>query len=224
MLFLLIAGMLVQAVLLGQNLIHDARVRSVIAQQDAAESAVLAFQDRYRALPGDYSEASIHIGCDPGPCLNGDGNGRVEPGNGGALREDILAWTHLAAAGFLENDFSMQDAAVTAPSNENTPANVFGTYMHLASDDVWGSSLNNVQRINIKTGNMVPVEILQQVDSKTDDGRPGSGRFQFSTYAAAGAAPAIGGSEDACTDLDSVDAVWEVRSGQGNCGATTLLR
>jgi hypothetical protein len=223
-LFLLIAGMLVQAVLFGQNLIHDARVRSVIAQQDAAESAVLAFQDRYRALPGDYSEASIHIECDPGPCLNGDGNGRVEPGNAGALREDILAWTHLAAAGFLENDFSMQDAAVTAPSNENSPANVFGTYMQLASDDVWGSSLNDAQRINIKTGNMISVEILERVDSKTDDGRPGSGRFQFSTYAAVGAAPARGGSEVACTDLDSVDAVWDVRGGQGNCGAATLLR
>lgn len=223
-LFLLIAGMLVQGVLFGQNLIHDARVRSVIAQQNATESAVLAFQDRYRALPGDYAEASIHIQCAPAPCLNGDGNGRVEPGNAGALREDILAWTHLAAAGFLENDFSMPDAGVLTPSNENTPSNVFGAYMHLASDDAWGSSLNNVQRINIKTGNMVPVEILEQVDSKTDDGRPGSGRFQFSTYAAVGASPAIGGSADACTDLDTVDAVWEVRSGQGNCGAATLLR
>ncbi len=223
-LFLLIAGMLVQAVLFGQNLIHDARVRSVIAQQDAAESAVLAFQDRYRALPGDYAEASLHIGCVPGPCLDGDGNGRVEHGNADALREDILAWTHLAAGGFLENEFSMQDPGVTAPSNENTPASVFGTYMHLASDDLWGSSLNDAQRVNIKTGNMIPVEILQQVDSKTDDGRPGSGRFQFSTYAAAGVAPAAGGSEGACTDLDSVDAAWDVRSGQGNCGAVTLLR
>jgi hypothetical protein len=196
----------------------------VIAQQDAAESAVLAFQDRYRAPPGDYAEASIHIGCDPGPCLNGDGNGRVEPGNAAALREDILAWTHLAAAGFLDNDFSMADPGVMAPSNDNTPSNVFGTYMQIASDQVWGNSANSAQRINIKTGNMVPVEILARVDSKTDDGRPGSGRFQFSTYAAVGAAPATGGSADACTDLDSVEAVWDVLSGQGNCGAATLLR
>jgi hypothetical protein len=223
-LFLLIAGILVQGVLFGQILIHDARVRALIAQQDAAESAVLAFQDRYRALPGDYAEASIHIACSPGPCLDGNGNGRVEPGNADALREDILAWTHLAAAGFLENDFSMQHAGVLTPSDENTPSNVFGAYMHLASDDVWGTSLNNAPRINIKTGNMVPVEILVQVDSKTDDGRPASGRFQFSTYAAAGEPPAIGGSADACTDLDTVDAVWEARSGQGNCGAASLLR
>jgi hypothetical protein len=171
--------------------------------------------------PRDYAEASI-ISDDPGPCLNSDGNGRWSS-NADALRR-TSAWTHLAAAGFLENDFSMADPGVLAPSNDNTPSNVFGTYMHIASDEVWGSSANSAQRINIKTGNMVPVEILARVDSKTDDGRPGSGRFQFSTYAAVGAAPAIGGSADACTDLDSVDAVWDVLSGQGNCGAATLLR
>ena len=223
-LFLLIAGMLVQGVLFGQNLIHDARVRSVIVQQDAAESAVLAFQDRYRALPGDYSEASANIKCVPGPCLAGDGNGRIEPTNALGLREDILAWTHLAAAGFLENDFAMQDPAEMFPSDENTPANVFGTFMHLAHDSAWGPSPNAVLRINIKTGNMVPVEILAQVDGKTDDGRPNTGRFQFSTYAAVGPEPAVGGEADACTDLDSADAVWQVQRGQGNCGAVTLLR
>ncbi|HEU5284497.1 MAG TPA: hypothetical protein VFU53_11830 [Burkholderiales bacterium] len=210
--------------LFGQNLIHDARVRSIIAQQGAVESAVLAFQDRYRALPGDYAGASIQIACAPSPCLNGDGNGWIDPVNANALREDILAWTHLAAAGLLENRFSMPSAGVLTPSDENTPSNALGAYMHLASDDTWGASLNNVRRINIKTGNMVPVEILAHVDSKIDDGRPGSGRFQFSTYAAIGAAPAAGGSTDACTDADTPDAVWQVQSGQSNCGAATLLR
>jgi hypothetical protein len=43
-----------------------------------------------------------------------------------------------------------------------------------------------------KTGNYVPAATLAEVDRKIDDGRPGAVRFQFSTYAGAGAPPLIG--------------------------------
>src|SRR5512138_1904766 len=95
---LLIAGIMLQAVLTGEAMIRTARVDGVIAQQRAAEAAVMAFQDRFQAWPGDYANAAATITCPGGPCLNGDGNGRIEAGNAAGLREDILAWTHLSAA------------------------------------------------------------------------------------------------------------------------------
>jgi len=120
----------------------------------------------------------------------------------------------------------MSSAAVTAPAPDNTPTSVFGGYLEIAYDNRWGYSGNTAARHNIKTGNYVPVEVLAEVDQKTDDGKPGSGRFRFSTYAGAGQAPLAGGAPNGCTDADSATASWLQTGGADNCGATTptLLR
>jgi hypothetical protein len=60
-------------VLTGQQLIRNAKVRNLIVQQDGAKTAFFAFEDRYRALPGDYRQASTNINCGALPCPNGDG-------------------------------------------------------------------------------------------------------------------------------------------------------
>jgi hypothetical protein len=220
---LVIVGLLIEVVMQGQELIQNARVRDIIAQQAAAEQAVLAFQDRFRFLPGDYPAASTDIACSPGVCLNGNGNGRVEPGTGGAIHEEILAWQHLSAAEFLRGNYQMLTSAVAAPAPDNTPSSVFGGYLEIAFDSTWGYSTNTAARHNIKTGNYVPAAVLAEVDRKIDDGLPGAGHFQFSTYAGAGAAPAVGGTADGCTDADSPAAAWLERAGSDNCGAATLL-
>ena len=73
---LVIIGLLLGGVLKGQELITSARVRNLISQQDGIKAAFFGFQDRYRALPGDYANASANIKC-PAACLNGDGNGQI---------------------------------------------------------------------------------------------------------------------------------------------------
>jgi hypothetical protein len=220
---LVILGLTIEFVLRGQELIQNARVRDMMSQQGAAEAAFLAFQDRFRAPPGDYSTASANIDCGSTPCLNGNGNGRIENGTGGAIHEEILAWQHLGAAGFINGRFEMANAGVSAPSPDNTPSNVFGGYLEAATDSMWGYSGNTASRHNIKTGNYVPAAVLAEVDLKIDDGRPGTGRLRFSTYAGAGPAPVIGGTPNGCTDADSASASWLVASGSDNCGAATLL-
>ena len=220
---LVMLGLLVQVVLQGRELVQNARVRDIIAQQGAAESAFLAFQDRFRALPGDYPNASTNIDCGFSPCLNGNGNGRIERGTGGALHEEILAWQHLSSAGFINGQYRMASPATTTPTPDNTPSSVFGGYMEVVTDNMWGYSGNAVSRNNIKTGNYVPAVVLAEVDRKTDDGLPGSGKVRFSTYAAAGAAPPIGGTPNGCTDSDSAAAAWIEANGSDNCGAASLM-
>ena len=63
---LVIIGLLLGGVLKGQELITGARVRNLISQQDGIKAAFFGFQDRYRALPGDYASADTNINC--GPC------------------------------------------------------------------------------------------------------------------------------------------------------------
>jgi hypothetical protein len=219
---MVISGLLLQSVIKGQELVHNARVHDIIAQQEAVENAFLAFQDRFRAPPGDYGSASTNLNCGATACLNGNGNGRIEPGTGGAIHEEILAWHHLMASGFLRGGYIMANSGVNAPTPDNTPNNVFGGYLEIAFDSSWGYSGNTITRHNIKTGNNVPVQILAEVDRKSDDGRPGSGRFQFSTYAGAGTAPVIGGTPNGCADANSANTSW-ITNGSDNCGAATLL-
>jgi hypothetical protein len=220
---LVMIGLLLEFVIKGRELVQSARVRDIISQQGAAESAFLAFQDRFQAAPGDYSAASANISCGTSVCLNGNGNGRIEPGTGGAIHEEILAWQHLSAAGFINGHFEMASAAIVAPAPDNTPSSVYGGYLEAVTDSQWGYSGNTASRHNIKTGNYVPAAVLAEVDRKIDDGRPGTGRLRFSTYAGAGPAPVVGGTPNGCTDADSVSASWMEANGSDNCGAATLL-
>src|ERR1700752_3577159 len=99
---LVIIGLLLGGVLKGQELITAARVRNLISQQDGVKAAYFGFLDRYRALPGDYSQASATIACGALNCQNGNNNGRIETAAvGGGIDEHIAVWEHLSRAGFI---------------------------------------------------------------------------------------------------------------------------
>ena len=250
---MVISGLVLAMAVKAQELIQGSRVRGLIAQQSEIRTAFFAFYDRYRALPGDYRAASANINCGATSCLDGDGDGRIQAsnssngnngnhngngngngnhngngnnGNAGqsaSIDEGLLAWTHLSAAGFLNGSFTLTSGAVTTPDDSNSPKNPYGAYLQILFDNTWRYSTNAVLRHNIKTGNLIPVAVLAEIDRKIDDGRPGSGRFQFSTYAGAGTAPPVGGTPNTCTDADSSAASWNSLSGSDNCGAATLL-
>ena len=90
---LVIIGLLLGGVLKGQELITSARVRNLISQQDGVKAAYLGFLDRFRALPGDYSNASTTIANVAG-AANGNNNG---PRRGSATSAAIC----IAASGSL---------------------------------------------------------------------------------------------------------------------------
>ena len=214
---LVIVGLLLGAVLQGQELIRSARVRNLIAEQEAVSTAILGFQDRFRALPGDYLEATTNL---RGAVADGNGNGRIE--DAGAVKEYILVWTHLTAAGFLNAGFAAT-SSTTDPDRDNSPTNAFGGYLQVIYDENWGHSGNTTSRHNIKTGNGIPAELLAEIDRKTDDGRPSKGRLQFSPYAGVGDPLEWGGNDTSCTTTDDADAAWNLAFAPTNCGAATLL-
>ena len=213
---LVIIGLLLGGVLKGQELISSARVRNLIAQQEGVKTAFFGFQDRYRALPGDYAAADTNINCGATACLKGNGNGMIEAPNLAGLEEDILVWTHLSAAGFINGSYTMSSPAVAVSDSTNTPTSPYGVYLSLAYENNWGPPGNTVNRHNLKTGNQVPVEILAEVDRKIDDGLPYSGSFQFSQYTPTGT-----NLPNPATCVVAPD--WNSRGGDANCGATSLF-
>ncbi len=109
---LLIVGFLLAGVLKGQEMITSAKVKRVAGQLDEMRAAYLGFQDRYKALPGDYADANSTLTCS-GTCLFGNGDSRIRanetPLNGSQVHEDLLVWSHLSSSGFLKGDYRMSD-------------------------------------------------------------------------------------------------------------------
>jgi prepilin-type N-terminal cleavage/methylation domain-containing protein len=179
---LVIIGLLLGGVLKGQELITGARVRNLISQQDGVKAAFFGFQDRYRALPGDYASADTNINCSPA-CINGNGNGRIESPTvtPAGIYEDLQAWAHLTGAGFLNGSYSA-GSGVTAPAEGVAPKNPYSVFMQIVYDGVYGPgtiATPQPAKHNVKTGGQIPVEIIAEVDRKIDDGKPASGAFQF---------------------------------------------
>jgi prepilin-type N-terminal cleavage/methylation domain-containing protein len=219
---LVIIGLLLGGILKGQELITSARVRGLISQQDGVKAAFFGFQDRFRALPGDYTGGQNNIPNMAAACNNGngDGDGRIEVANGAptSINETLLAWEQLSKSGFISGTF----VCAATESLTTTPVNPYGMYLQLVFDGVYGAG--SAARHNVKTGPQVPVDLIAEMDRKIDDGAPNTGAFQFSTYAAQGTAPTGGAAAaPACTSAATAAGIWNSTNGSSNCGGASLL-
>jgi len=221
----LIVGMIVASVLKGQEMVTSGKVKRMASQLDEIRAAYFGFEDRYRALPGDYTLADVHLNC-PGGCPKGNGDSRIRetetPLAGSEVREDILVWTHLSSAGFLKGDYRMV-AGSTIADQQNTPTNPYSALAQLAFDGRYGVADGGAPHHNLKTGPQVPVEVLAELDRKTVDGKPYDGALQFSTFTANGTPGPQEGSVTACTTAVDAAAPWNLAAGSTNCGAALLL-
>ncbi|MBZ0104545.1 MAG: type II secretion system GspH family protein [Sulfuricella denitrificans] len=210
---MVIIGMLLSGALKGAELISNSRARNVIAQQDAIRAAFLGFQDRFRALPGDYPgvDASRNIK-DVAPGIGGNGDGKIL---NTSSNEQTIAWTHLSKAGFLAAEYSMSSATESV-TIKNTPKNIFNAFLQIAHDENFAQTASTA-RNNIKTGNRIPVDILAEIDRKIDDGNAMQGAFRYSAFNGATTAP----DESLCYSTDNGN--WRVDSNSDNCGGANLF-
>ncbi len=223
---LVIIGLLLGGVLKGQELIQSARVRNLASTQDGIKAAFFGFQDRFRALPGDYLGAlavaniSGVVAAVPGcAVVTGGGNGDGQIATGG---ESIIAWEHLSRAGFITGSYV---CAGTTAATTNSPTNVYNSYVQLVYDDVYGVT-GAATRHNVKTGASIPVAIIAELDRKIDDGLPMAGSFQYSTYTSVGTPPATPAASlvaPNCVSDVTPTAVWNAGNGTTNCGGASLL-
>jgi prepilin-type N-terminal cleavage/methylation domain-containing protein len=201
---LVIIGLLLGGILQGQSLIDSARVRNLISQEDGVKAAFYGFQDRYRALPGDFTQATTQIA---GASQDGDGNGQITG------TEAIAAWDHLSHAGFITGTYTYN----ATESSSTTPTNPWGAYYQLIYDNKYVDSGTPSNRHNLKTGNKVPVNVIAELDRKVDDGNALRGTVRFSDYAGSGTGPTP------ANCYDTTSGVWNVSGGEANCGAAILF-
>lgn len=204
---LVILGLLAGGILAGQSLIRAAELRSATSQAQQYLSAFWNFRDKYMASPGDTSSATRFWGSaggnggdntcwaaqtqsSPASC-NGNGDGVVTSGQSvGQIRENFMAWKHVANAGLIEGTYlgrsntSTASGACSAPSIDcpqvklsNSMLNIYYDSIRLRNHFIIETAANAV---------IVRPEELWNIDSKLDDGKPHTGRV-FS-YGEAGCA------------------------------------
>jgi prepilin-type N-terminal cleavage/methylation domain-containing protein len=204
---LVIIGLIIGGVLIGQDLIKAAETRSLVSQLNAYNSAVNSFRSKYNALPGDFAQASTYISA---TATNGDGNGIIfnAAGAPGAAPTTYIGemppfWYQLSTLGLIDGSF---DGTITTTTlGTNAPF----TKMNRGGIIVYGfTDYNNYYHIGaansasttiVTASNMTPTAAYA-FDLKMDDGLPASGIVQSrggvvlegaaSTTAAAGTATA----------------------------------
>ncbi|MGB4057228.1 MAG: prepilin-type N-terminal cleavage/methylation domain-containing protein [Alphaproteobacteria bacterium] len=178
---MIIIGLLIGAILKGQELIANARVASTVAQVKGIDAATTTFRDKYDAFPGDMADAATRLParCPAAACGDGGGDGNLEAAPFAAPAGDsLLFFPHLAAADLITGiaqDGSpgwgniYQEAKISGGfhpgytvgggvvgANGNAPA---GHYLSLVSAPAV-----------IGANNAVTPNEAQRLDTKLDDG------------------------------------------------------
>ena len=109
---LLIVGLLLGGVLKGQELIDSAKAKNLAQDLRSIPAMVHAYQDKFRALPGDDAAAVRHL-CSGGDTCTvvGNGNGLIN-GDWDASSgvETVRFWQHLRLANLMTGSTDTDDA------------------------------------------------------------------------------------------------------------------
>lgn len=204
---LIIIGLIVGGVFVGQSMIRTSQIRAIINDMDRYIKAVDAFQQKYFALPGDMSTAESFWGSDAGcpsvatnivkkqETCNGTGDGRIGLNGTSNQYEMFRAWQQLANAGMVGGGYtgvSGASGSAHAVIDQNVPrASLTGAGYTLL---YWGVTAGDADNFATEPGHILafgaatttsyttdpalsPVEAYE-IDNKVDDGRPAYGKVK----------------------------------------------
>ncbi|GHA77762.1 prepilin-type N-terminal cleavage/methylation domain-containing protein [Cognatilysobacter bugurensis] len=160
---LVIVGLLLGAVLKGQELIENSRVRSAVNDITGIRASTYGYLDRYRATPGDDARIAGRGDTWTGQTA-GNGNNMIGAANADPFQpvgENLQFFQHLRAAGFLTGDA----AAATLPMNG------FGGLVGVST---LTTALGNMNSRAICVS-QAPGKAAIAMDNQMDDGVPNTG-------------------------------------------------
>lgn len=203
---LVILGLLVGGILAGQSLIRAAELRSITEDSARYHSAVINFKQRYKTLPGDLPTATEIWGeahPTPATCWVTQGTGtQTCNGNDDGVITDYghelyRSWQHLANAGLIEGSFTgIKVAGGDATWNVAAGVNVPGSKVDRGAwtmrnfpdytDTNWydlPTAYGNIMQFgrwvagSWNEGAILKPEEMWSIDTKMDDGVPGTGKI-----------------------------------------------
>ena len=165
---LVIIGLLLGGVLKGQELINSAKVKNMAADFRNIPVYIYGYQDKYKALPGDDSQAIAHNGS----TTVGDGDGQIEGvwNSVTITDESVKFWEHVRKAGLAPGGTDIANAATTGFYPTNSDGGRIGV-----SSAVPIASLPGAYFM-CSTG--ILGKYAKQIDTTIDDGLPNGGSLR----------------------------------------------
>jgi len=202
---LVVIGLVVGSILVGQDLISTSAQSAQISQISRYNTAVIQFQGKYNGyLPGDIPDpAASQFGfLARGQYVGeGDGDGEIAANNGncaGCIRPSGCAgevgvfWIDLATAGLIEGNFTGATSTSTTcnASTASTIANFLpaakignGNFVYVWTDDnntrtnFFGlSAVTQISYNTMHSAKTLTVQQAYNIDKKIDDGFPTTGQ------------------------------------------------
>ncbi len=166
------------------------KYKQIISEVDHYRGAVSQFKYKYRALPGDFDNAS--------PLWNtkdGDGDNKIGISSKADTHQEVmLFWQHLALARLIDGEYSgisgPGESGYHAIIGENVPASQYsgaGWSLHpdigeaqdnkSRFDGYYGSYLFFGQQTDraVTYGEILSANAMAGIDQKIDDGKPATG-------------------------------------------------
>lgn len=182
---LVIIGLLLGGVLKGQELINSAKVKNMISDFKNTQVYIYGYQDKYKALPGDDSNAQNHVGSTALQAGAGAGDG-VIAGNWNSTQgtdESVIFWQHVRLAGLAPGSTDFSSAALIAAA---MPTNADGGRIGVESVSDFNTNVAVTSPSSL-TGAFVICsagvlgKFAKQIDTTLDDGATDTGSVRVYT-------------------------------------------
>ncbi len=185
---LVIIGLLLGGVLKGQELINSAKVKNFASDMRNISTFIYAYQDRFRALPGDDARTAANLPGAPAPattpapdavnqcgvaCI---GNARINGAWDSAVvtDESVRFWQHIRLAGLASGTTVLPPAAT--PTDAYYPLNADGGRIGVTGDPVWTGGVWAANFYVCMSG--VQGRFVRQLDTTLDDGNSATGTIR----------------------------------------------
>jgi prepilin-type N-terminal cleavage/methylation domain-containing protein len=227
---LVIIGLIVGGVLVGQDLIKAAEMRATISQLEKYDAAAMTFRGKFNGLPGDIANAGNYGLATTGITTTLNGNGLIDRAAAAATlqvdQEAAEFFPHLFTANLIGENVtggSVATTAMTTTLSAYFPTAKMGrgnyvmvmtnsglNYMFLTAP----TAIAATGVITPTTGGITPVEAFS-LDTKRDDGVPNTGTVTAVLGSAGAAAPATDFTADAGIATGSLAAgdCWDSTTG-----------
>ena len=164
---LIIIGLIVVGVLVGQDLIDAAKMRAQIQQIQQYDTLVSTFRTKYDGLPGDLLRAPAFFTL----ALPGDGDNRIEldANADGTVDETANFWNHISLAGMTPRNYLSDQYETTKLDRD-----LMGTFYGGGSNS-WALGVQSPAAGALSWGDGFTGLEAYQIDSKLDDAAPATG-------------------------------------------------
>ncbi len=195
---IVVIALILGAIVEGQKLLHNQELNSVVSDVNHFKQAIALFKTKYRALPGDFSDAANRW---PAKTVSGNGDGSWGIGE----TEGLRGWQQLYLSGILP-DYNYTGSGWLAIGqnlpqsqiNKGTGYQLVGQVTVFTEGHGNAIQLGQVNNTDFLTDGALSALDAMLVDTKMDDGKADQG----DTYGVRG--QRAGDSQ--CTSFDSTHA------------------